>query len=270
MEELTTVGTGLIAAYLSKDGLQKLLGPTADYLGQGLKEFTQKRTENIGRIFQNAEKKLGNKLAFDGEVPPKVLKSIIDEGSYTSDELAVDYLGGILASSRTENGRDDRGASIAKTLNGLSTYQLRTHYLIYSTVKNIFSKSGLSALDGNSGRGKMQIFLPYRSYFAAMDFSKDEKLRLSSIFPHTIFGLHSDGLIEDYLQLGSRDDLIKTYKNASEDGIICQPSTKGIELFLWAFGHADKHINYFFEESFQPMIEGLPIALNGASATKSV
>jgi len=46
-EPLTTVGLG-IAAYLGKDGIQKLLGPTADYLGQGLRDFTQKRAHTIG------------------------------------------------------------------------------------------------------------------------------------------------------------------------------------------------------------------------------
>lgn len=61
-EPVTTVGLGAIAAYLGKDGLQKLLGPTADYLGQGLKEFTQKRAQTVGRIFENAASKLGKKM----------------------------------------------------------------------------------------------------------------------------------------------------------------------------------------------------------------
>lgn len=60
-EPITTIGIGAIAAYLGKDGLQKLLGPTADYLGTGLRDFTQKRAENVGRIFQAAEKNLAKK-----------------------------------------------------------------------------------------------------------------------------------------------------------------------------------------------------------------
>ena len=35
MEPITTIGLG-VAAYLAKDGIGKLLGPTADYLGEGL------------------------------------------------------------------------------------------------------------------------------------------------------------------------------------------------------------------------------------------
>jgi len=81
-EPLTTVGLGAVAAYLGKDGIQKLLGPTADYLGQGLRDFTQKRAQTIGQIFQKAESKLGTKLDTPGEVPPKVLKAVLDEGSF--------------------------------------------------------------------------------------------------------------------------------------------------------------------------------------------
>ena len=40
-----------------------------------LKAFTQKRIGNMGKIFSNAEKKLGDKLDRPGQVPPKVLNS---------------------------------------------------------------------------------------------------------------------------------------------------------------------------------------------------
>ena len=130
-----------IAAYLTKGGLSKILGPTADYLGGQLKEFTQKRIENVGKIFSNAEKKLGNKIDSPGQVPPKVLKTIINEGSYSDDVIAVEYFGGVLASSRTEVGRDDRGSRLSKIIDNLSVYQIRSHYLIYSTISDLFSNS---------------------------------------------------------------------------------------------------------------------------------
>ncbi|NAZ18194.1 hypothetical protein GT020_19410, partial [Glutamicibacter soli] len=98
---------GAIAAYLGKDGLEKLLGPTADYLGGELQEFTKKRINNVGKIFKKAENKLGDKINSPGGVPPKVLKTIINEGSYSDDELAAEYFGGVLASARTELTRDD-------------------------------------------------------------------------------------------------------------------------------------------------------------------
>ena len=119
MAEIITVGVGAIAAYLGKDGVQKILGPTADYLGEELKAFTQRRVENTAKIFLNAKKKLGPRLDSPGQVPPKVLKTVINEGSYSEDPIALEYFGGVLASSRTEIGRDDRGARIIKTLDNL-------------------------------------------------------------------------------------------------------------------------------------------------------
>lgn len=109
MPEPTILGLGAIAAYLGKDGLQKLLGPTADYLGAGLKDFTQKRIDNVGSIFRRADEKLGERRDQPGTIPPKVLKTIINDASFNDDKLAVEYFGGVLASSRTQLGRDDRG-----------------------------------------------------------------------------------------------------------------------------------------------------------------
>lgn len=266
-DPLTTVGLGALAAYLGKDGIQKLLGPTADYLGQGLREFTQKRAQTIGQIFQKAESKLGTKLDTPGEVPPKVLKAVLDEGSFSNDSLAVEYLGGILASSRTEHGRDDRGARMAKVMDALSTYQLRTHYLIYATVRALFSGSGLSL--NMEGRPKMQIFIPFPSFFAAMDFSDAELGQLNSLLGHIFFGLHGDNLLEGDWQYGNKDSIVKLFAGATDGGIVCQPSALGGELFLWAFGHADKPLDYLFTPEFSPIVEGLPNTIQGACATKA-
>ena len=266
-EPITTIGLGAIAAYLGKDGLQKLLGPTADYLGQGLRDFTQKRAQTIGQIFKKAESKLGEKLATPGEVPPKVLKAIIDEGSFSNDTLAVEYLGGILASSRTEHGRDDRGARIAKITDALSTYQLRTHYLIYTTVRSLFAGRGLSL--NMEGRPKMQIFIPFSGYIEAMDFSETEQRQLTSLFGHIFFGLHGDNLLEGEWQYGNKDSIVKKFAGATEGGIVCQPSALGAELFLWAFGQSDKPLDYLFDPEFSPVVEGLPISIRGACATKA-
>ena len=42
-EPITTVGLGAIAAYLGKDGISKILGPTAEYVGGELQAFTKKK-----------------------------------------------------------------------------------------------------------------------------------------------------------------------------------------------------------------------------------
>ena len=132
-------GTGLAALGIAlggKDLVVKLLGPTAEYLGNGMKGFAERRVENVGKIFSNASKKLGSKLEDTGGVPPKVLKGIVEDGSFADDFLAVDYFGGVLASSRTGISRDDRGAYFNSLISRLSTYQLRAHYMFGASKAN--------------------------------------------------------------------------------------------------------------------------------------
>ena len=265
-EPITTVGLGAIAAYLGKDGLQKLLGPTADYLGAGIRDFTQKRVENIGRIFQKADKKLGEKRETAGSVPPKVLKTIINDGSYNDDSIAVEYFGGVLASSRTELGRDDRGARMAKLVDDLSTYQLRTHYLIYSTIKELFSTKNYEF--NMADRPKMEIFFPFPSYAQAMGFSREEHSKAEPLLRHTFFGLANEGLIENNFQYGPKESISSRVKGAKDSGVYCSPSALGAELFLWAFGEGDKGLIYIFSKDFLPIIEGMPNKVEGTISTK--
>lgn len=60
-----------------------MLGPTSDYLGEGLKDFCRKRVNNVKEIFKNANDKLGDKINDNGSIPPKVLQGTLNEGSYT-------------------------------------------------------------------------------------------------------------------------------------------------------------------------------------------
>src|SRR6266567_7917518 len=116
---LTILGTAVGSAKI----VEKLLGPTAEYLGDGLKSWTEKRVENTKRIFQHATKLLGDRIETAGGVPPKVLKGILDEGSFCDDELSAEYFGGVLASSRSGVSRDDRGAAFIALLGRLTTYE---------------------------------------------------------------------------------------------------------------------------------------------------
>jgi hypothetical protein len=85
-------------------------------------EWTERRVENISRVFGHAARKLGPAaLETEGAVPPRVLKGILEEGQFADGELAAEYLGGVLASARTAQGRDDRGALLVGLVGRLST-----------------------------------------------------------------------------------------------------------------------------------------------------
>ena len=263
-EPITTVGIGAIAAYLGKDGLQKILGPTADYLGGELQEFTKKRVENVGKIFSKAEEKLGKNIDSPGHVAPKVLKTIVNEGSYCEDEVAIDYFGGILASSRTDLGRDDRGARIAKILDGMSTYQIRLHYVIYSLIKKVFSESGY--MFNQDDRNKMKIFIPMNVYIASMQFDERENQQFFSILSHALFGLNNDDLIDGF-QYGPQEHIKKYFPEASSDGILVVPSAFGAELYLWGYGQGNQDLSYVLNDKELIDLQYVPLYLDDVVAT---
>ena len=249
--------------------INKVLGPTAEYLGEEfLASVKKKRAENTWNIFSNAEKKLGDKLDRPGQVPPKVLKTIVDEGSYSDDAVATEYFGGILASSRTEEGRDDRGDRLAKLVSNMSIYQLRSHWLIYSTISELFSDRGHN-LNLPANRNKMQLFMPFQDYFEAMEFTRKE-LDNPQILDHIFFGHAADELIESKWRYGPQKSLNDMFSSVPSSGVICTPSALGAELLLWAFGHGDKHLNFLLTNDFSPEIEGLPKSVPNALATQSI
>lgn len=267
-EPITTIGAGAIAAYLSKDGLQKLLGPTAEYLGDGLRNFTQKRFDTIGRIFQSASEKLGEEINETGSVPPKVLKQVVDDGSFADDPIEIDYLGGVVASSRSAISRDNRGASISKLIDSLSNYQLRAHYLVYASARHVFAGSGLRF--SPTDRQKMKLLLPLESFIAAMDFSAAELKQAQNIFTHIFFGLAKADLIEQEWFFGQPSDIKLLAPNADVAGIVCQPSSPGVELFLWAFGRGRDRLEAIYTGNFEPKVDGLPPFVAGAVAVDTM
>jgi hypothetical protein len=245
-------GTGLTilgGAIGSAKVVEKILGPTADYIGGQLKEWTVKKVNNTANIFKNAEKKLGNKINEDGKVPAKVLKGILEEGAWCEEELQVEYFGGVLASSRTGISRDDRGAYFISLISRLSTYQLRTHYIVYQLIKDYFDGQPFNIGDSKDRR-EMELFIPFTTYTQAMDFTLEESNKFVNILTHSIWGLNKEDLI-DQIHYGPVDFIQKKYSDAKESGIILQPTSLGVELFMWAYGHGQRADNDFFSPEIQ-------------------
>src|SRR4051812_5190490 len=100
----------------------QILGPPARAMGTSLESLVEFCAANVGRIFRNAGQKLGPSLDEPGSVPPRVLARIIDDGAFADDTLLVDYLGGVLASAKTPEGRDDRAVMWSSQVGRLSSY----------------------------------------------------------------------------------------------------------------------------------------------------
>ena len=261
-----TPSTGLSGAI--GDILKKLVEPLAEELGQDLLEYKRRRRENADKILLNAGEKLGDKLNSPGRVPLKVFKTVINEGSYFDDAVATEYFGGVLASSRTEVDRDDRGARLAKMIDNMSAYQLRSHYLIYSTISELFSNSG-NSFNLPENRRKMQLFMPLQDYAETMEFTQpewDNRQMLNHIF----HGLNGDGLIENDWRFGPKESLKRMFSGAPSAGIVGIPTALGAELLLWAFGHGDKDLDFLLTDDFSPEIEGIPKSVPNALATQNI
>ena len=246
-------GTGL-ALLGSAEVIKKILGPTAEYIGEGLKDFTEKRGNNLKNIFKNAEKKLGHRIELEGAVPPRVLRGILDEGSFCDDFIATEYFGGVLASSKSGISRDDRGVSLIALISRLSAYQLRTHYVFYHMAKHLFNGTYIN-VGASEDRNKMQTYTPLDVYMDAMEFAEQENFR--TLISHIMFGLHKENLIgEDFVFGPTKEAMQKYFEKATRPGITFYPTALGVELFLWAYGKSDLPIKEFFNPMNQFEIDG--------------
>jgi hypothetical protein len=240
---------------------ENLLGPTAKYLGEEIAEFAKKRIENVRNIFLNAQGKLADCINSPGAVPPRILAGILTDGSYREDKVAYEYFGRVLASSRTEVPKDDRGATFVSLISRLSSYQLRLHYVIYRVFLDLYGGSN-AAITESGSQYRLMTFIPESTLLSAMHFSEREELP-DTIFAHALFGLNREELIRVEWAFGSPETLhtigrqITGYTGA-ERGLIVSASPHGVELFLHAMGAGTLPINIFFHKSVSfPPIQGV-------------
>lgn len=254
MNALEVIGGALLGGKV----VEKVLGPTAEYLGEGIKTFAEKRVENVRNIFTNAQKKLGDRINSPGAVPPRVLAGILNDGSYRDDKLASEYYGGVLASSRTEISRDDRGATLISLVSRLSSYQLRVHYVIYRIFFELYGGSN-TPITPSKDRITLKTFIPESSLLIAMDFSESEPGQM--IMEHALVGLSREELFNPLnWAYGGPPMLQQRGYNGPERGLIVEPTPNGVELFLNAMGGGHLPINGFLWQGTSiPPIEGITI-----------
>jgi hypothetical protein len=245
--ELGEIGTGLAilgASELTKDAVQRILSPTADYIGAGVLTGT-KATVNFVRVLINAAGKIGRAIEQDGAIPPRLMKAVLDEAPFCDDELSAEYLGGVLAASWTGQSRDDRGVALIATIQRLSTYAIRTHYVCYRVYDILSRTARKQALGAQQG-----IFLRWEEFYEAMKFSDDEDAWAA--FAHSVIALEREELA--WLPVEGADSYFKKIAKSlslsdgfsvgkkgmnllqKHGGLVFAPTVLGIELFLWAHG----------------------------------
>ena len=113
--------------------LQKTLGPVLTEIGDDLKRLYSKGRD---KIIDKAYKKIEDPE--DGKSANlRVAHDVLTNGAFTDEEICAEYFGGILASSRTLDGKSDDAIQLLDTIKSLSAKQLHLHYVLYNSINKL-------------------------------------------------------------------------------------------------------------------------------------
>jgi hypothetical protein len=254
-----------IQAYL----VWKLLGPPAGAVGSTLANLVDQTAENVGRVFKNAAGKVGPDLNRPGSVPLRALGKLIDEAALSEEPIVVEYLGGVLASSRTHDGRDDRGIAWSSLIGRLSRDQLRLHYLLYETARRAMQDEDEINLGVNTDRATVRMFLSFQDFIDHMALGPGDVSNWHAHFSEAFLGLHREGLVGSEYGYGGVDHLRTEFPEVTETGAIWEMSVAGIKLFLWGMGYGTKPVQAFGDRELSwELAEPIePLSRSGAIKT---
>jgi hypothetical protein len=245
----------------ANDLMLKLFGPTAEYFGESMRRhFEDRGQRNLERAVVRAIARLGDDIQSPGEIPPRVLKGFLEEAPFCEDDVSVDYVSGVLASSRSTTG-DDRGASQMATISRLSSLALRAHYIWYSAIGAVFRGNTTDIRDDNQVI-KLWIFMPLESYLRALGIEEHDEERSLG---HILRSLARDNLIR-WRSTGPASNLQESLKSKGDnlpdvpdDGMLIGPTPDGIELYMWSLGWGQKYLEYLISDDPLPTIPGVPV-----------
>lgn len=112
---------------------KKILGPTFEVIGRDL---AQLYAAGRDRILNVAIRKIP--APDDGKrANLRVARDALWNGAFTESTVAAEYYGGLLASSRSEDGTDDTVIPFMQAVASLSSKQLRLHYHILRSLEQL-------------------------------------------------------------------------------------------------------------------------------------
>lgn len=128
--------------------IKKLLGPALDEIGGDLQVLYR-----VGRdkIVSAAVRKANTEDGYRANL--RVARDVFWNGSFTDESICAEYFGGILASSRSVDGKDDRGIYYTDIIKSLSSQQLLFHYIIYFSLNKLWLEMPAETAKPNVGMG---------------------------------------------------------------------------------------------------------------------
>jgi hypothetical protein len=136
--------------------LQKVFGPALTEIGEDLKKLYAKGRD---KLVAAAYRKI--KDPEDGkQANLRVTRDVLWNGAFTEDEVCAEYFGGILASSRSADGKDDGVIQFVDVIKSMSAKQLRLHYTIYNCLNKLLlaADAAVNVGQGSEIQAKQVLF----------------------------------------------------------------------------------------------------------------
>ncbi len=209
--------------------LKQAFGPVLGEIGEDLKKlYAVGRDKLIIAGYHKITDKNDGKSA-----NLRVARDVFWNGSFTDEAICAEYFGGILASSRSLDGKDDTGVYYVDVIKSLSSNQLKLHYLIYLSLnKNFVADPSKSQLNpGQETELQSEImFLSINELLAICgetDLGRD------------LHAIHAKGLIGNFQIEGHKlkDDRQVPYLRVS-------PTSLGVQLYAVAHNKLDQWRNF--------------------------
>lgn len=260
-----------------------MLGPSAQVLGQRLAQAGENAVNNIGRLVLTTHAKLGDRVDEPGAIPTRSLVKALDEAAMSDDEIVAEYLGGVLASGRREDGTDDRGVYWTGMIGRLSVDQLRLHYALYDGLRLSADLDRSVNLLMDTSRKALKSYVDYGSLLTTCGWLTGASFQMVDgrpavdvadfqqaidRFSEAFSALHSEDLVDDIYGYGGEEALKAhvPFEATRGAGLVWIPSVAGIRLYLWGHGHGDANVKTFLDEDLKiPVVGKMPSGLRSSS-----
>lgn len=209
--DLITTGAALAAA-------NKLVGKTADAISEDLAKIYAAGRDKIVAV---ASRKTD--VTKQGQVNLRVARGVFWNGSFTDEAICAEYFGGILAASRSDDGKDDMGVFYVDIIKSISSCQLKMHYILYRTLnKELMKDNGKKDLNPGleSELQNLQLFIPLAEIVEQMG-NED----IGAI----LHGLHAKNLLGNF-----QTDNYALGNESSLPYLKTSPTSLGVQLFAIA------------------------------------
>jgi len=201
---------------------KKLLGKTFDVVSEDIAKLYECGRD---KIIERATAKVAD--SDDGKSANlRVTRDVFWNGSFTDEAICAEYFGGILASSRSEDGKSDDGVYYVDLIKSLSANQLKLHYLIYCSLNGMFRADAEKA---KLNPGQESELAREKTFLSINELVK---ITGNADIGRDLHALHAKGLIGNF-----QSEFHKLKNGETVPYLNVSPSSLGVQLYAVAHNH---------------------------------